>query len=232
MPILWRCLHFHAFFPFPQKPQRLDYNAFQRAIGFLAAEGNLRLGDNADGIFMDRDRYPDDSARASKHLWMLFRSLAGHSAEVNEPKVVATNPAGLSNTEDDLMEVLALTQPDNACIMPAPIEELRPHARRVLGSSTQCTYSSIPRGDFLSLLKLVLSVQLDKPEWGDHEPDYYTGRILASPDPGILQGAADAILKKSIPSETKDVDWRSFQDILNIYLVSLAIAPDMNHALN
>ena len=232
MPILWRCFHFHAFFPFPQKPQRLDYNAFQRAIGFLAAEGNLRLGDNADGITMNADRYPDDSARASKHLWMLFRSLAAHCAEVNEPKVVATNLADLSNTEDDLIEVLALTQPDNACIMPAPIEELRPHARRVLGSSTPCAYSSIPREDFLSLLKLILSVQLDKPEWGDHEPDYYTGHVLVSPDPDILQGAADAILKKSMPSETKDVDWPSFQNILNVHLASLVITPDTNRAFN
>ena len=232
MPILWRCLHFHAFFPFPQKPQRLDYNAFQRAIGFLAAEGNLRLGDNADGITTDRDQYPDDSARASKHLWMLFRSLAGHSAGLNEANVVESNLAGLSTTEDDLMEVLALTQPDNPCIMPAPIEELRPHARRVLGSSTECTYSPIPRGDFLSLLKLILSIQWHKPEWGNHEPYYYTGRILVSADPDILQGAADAILKKAIPSETKDVDWPSFQNILNVYLVSLTFAADTNRAFN
>lgn len=232
IPILWRCLRFHAFFPFPQKLRRLDYDAFQRAIGFLAAEGNLRLGENANGITMNAERYPDDSARASKNLWLLFRSLAGHSAEVDEPKVVGTNLAGLSNTEDDLMEVLALTQPDNLCIMPAPIEELRPHARRILGSSTLCAYSSIPREDFLSLLKLILSVQLDKPEWGDHEPDYHTGRILVSPDPDILQGAADAILEKSISSEARDVDWCSFQNILNVYLVSLAIVLDTNRALN
>ena len=232
MPILWRCLRFHAFFPFPQKPQRLDVNAFQRAIGFLAAEGNLRLGDNADGITMNADRYPDDSARASKRLWMLFRSLASPSAGAGEPKVVETSLVGLSNTEEDLMEVLALIQPDNSCIMPAPIEELRPHARRILGHSTSYTYSSIPRGDFLSLLKLILSVQLDKPEWGNHEPYYYTGRILASPDPDILQGAADAILKMSISGETEDVDWRSFQNISNVYLVSLAIAPDTNCAFN
>ena len=179
---------------------------------------------------MNADRYPDDSARASERHWMLFRSLADHSAEVNEPKVVGTNLAGLSSTEDDLMEVLALTQPDNPCIMPAPIEELRPHARRILGSSTPCIYSLIPRGDFLSLLELILSVQLDKPEWGEHEPYYYSGRILSAPEPDILRGAADAILKKSISSETKDVDWRSFQNILNAHLVRLAIAPDTNRA--
>ena len=231
MPILWRCLRFHAFFPFPQKLQRFDYNAFQRAIGFLAADGNLRLGENANGITMNAEQYPDDSARACKNLRLLFRSLADHSAGLNEPKVVETNLVGLSNTEDDLMEVLALTQPDNLCIMPAPIEELRPHAR-ILGSSTPCAYSSIPREDFLSLLKLILSVQLDKPEWRDHEPDYHTGRILVSPDPDILKGAANATLEKSISSEARDVDWCSFQNILNVYLVSLAITSDTNRALN
>ena len=133
------------------------------------------------------------------------------------------------------MEVLALTQPDSACtpcIIPAPIEELRPHARRILGSSTLCAYASISREDLLGLLKLVLSVHLDKPEWGSHEPQYYTGRISVSRDPDILQGAAEAILNKSISSEAKDVDWHSFQYILNVFLVSLRLATDTIRAFN
>lgn len=221
IPILWRCFHFHAFFPFPQESQRINYTAFQRAIGFLAAEGNLRLGDNADGITMDADEYPDAGARASKRLWILFRSLSRRSLTSSGPKMVENNVASLSNTEEDLMEVLALLQPDNTCIMPAPIEELRPHARRILDSSTQYTYSSIPRAEFLNLLKLILSVQLDKPEWGDHEPYFYTGRVLTPPDPDIIQGTADAILRKSTPSDKGDVDCKSFQNILNVDLVRL-----------
>ena len=136
------------------------------------------------------------------------------------------NVADPIDTEEDLMEVLALTQPNNASIMPAPIEDLRPHARRVLGSSTLRTYSSIPRGEFLSLLKLILSVQLDKPEWGAHEPFFYTGRILIPPNLDILQGSADAILRGSISSEQMDVDWQSFQNILDVHLVSLSTVPD------
>lgn len=219
IPILWRCFHFHAFFPFSQKLQRINYSAFQRAIGFLAAEGNLRLGDNADGITMDAGRYPDASARASKRLWILFRSLSSGSLTSSGPKMVETNVADLSNTEEDLMEVLALTQPDNACIMPAPIEELRPHARRILKFSTRYTYSWIPRAEFLNLLKLILSVQLDKPQWGDHEPYFYTGRVLTPPDPDIIQGTADALLRRSTSSEQGDVDWKSFEKVLNVDLV-------------
>lgn len=117
------------------------------------------------------------------------------------------------------MEVLALTQPDNACIMPAPIEELRPHAKRILNSSTRYTYSSIPRAEFLNLLKLILSVQLDKPQWGDHEPYFYTGRVLTPPDPDMIQGTANALLRKSTSSEKGDFDWLSFQNVLNVDLV-------------
>ena len=225
IPILWRCFRFHAFFPFPQKPQRLDYTAFQRAIGFLAAEGNLQLLDNAVGLNMSAERYSNTGARASKCLWMLFKSFSSHSPHSKVSKSADPGEADLSDTEEDLMEVLALTRPDNACIMPAPIEELRPYARRILGSSTPCIYPSIPRGDFLNLLKLILSVELDKPEWGDHEPYFYTGRILTAPDPDFLHGVANAVLKKSTASETIHIDWHSFRNASDVYLVSLAIFP-------
>lgn len=168
---------------------------------------------------MDKDRYPDANARASKRLWIMFRSLSTHCFSLGGFEKIKPSVVGLSNTEEDLMEVLALTQPENPCIMPAPIEELRPHAKRLLSSSTPCTYPSIPRGDFLSLLRLMLSIQLDKPEWGPHEPSFYTGRVLIKPDAEILQGAADAILRCSTSSEKRDVDWESFKNVMNIYLV-------------
>lgn len=220
--ILWRCFQYHAWFPFPPKPQPLDYGAFQRAIGFLAAGGTLRLGEDADGITTDADGYPDHSARASKHLWILFRSFSSPSSCFSGRKSIESTVADPIDTQEDLMEVLALTQPVNHCIMPAPIEELRPHARRILSSSTLYTCSSIPRGDFLSLLKLILSVQLDKPEWEFHEPYFYTGRIQVPPNLDILQGSADAILRGLTSSEKNGVEWQSFQTIMNVYLVSLA----------
>lgn len=219
IPILWRCFQFHAYFPFPRKAERLDYSAFLRGIGLLAAEGNLRLGGNADGISMDTDVNPDKNARASRHLWIMFRSLSTQDSFPSGPELIVSSIADHSNTEEDLMDVLALTQPDDACIMPAPIEELRPHAKRILSSSTPYLCSSIPRRDFLSLLKLVLSVQLDKPEWEPHEPYFHTGRILRHPNPDILQGAADAILRRFTSSEKRDVDWQSFKNVLGVYLV-------------
>ena len=219
IPLLWRCFHFHAYFPFPRETDRLDYSAFQRAIGLLAAEGNLRLGDNADGITMDRDRYPDANARASKRLWILFKSLSTRTPLPDDNRSTESSVLDLSTTEDDLMDVLALTQPDNPCIMPAPIEELRPHAKRILGSSKFHKYYSITQRDFLSLLKLMLSIQMDKPEWGSHQPYFNTGRILLPPNPEILRGAADAILRSFNHEVRGDIEWHGFHKVLSVHLV-------------
>ena len=203
------------------KAERVDFSAFQRAVGLLAAEGNLRLGDNADGVTMDGDKYPDANARASKQLWMMFKSFSIQVAHSNRPKVTEARVADLSTIEEDLMDVLCLTKPDDPCIMPAPIEELRPHAKRILSSSTPYTCSSIPRGDFLGLLKLILSIESDKPEWGPHEPRFYTGRILVPPRSDILQGASNAVLRRFTSSENIDVDWHVFKNVLSVYLVRL-----------
>lgn len=219
IPILWRCFHYHAYFPFSQETEQLDYSAFQRAIGLLAAEGSLCLGDNADGVTMDADRHPDANARASKQLWMIFKSLSIRFPHPSRPKVIESSVVGFSTIEEDLMDVLCLTLPNDPCIMPAAIEELRPHAKRILSTSNTSIDSSIPRGDFLSLIKLLLSVQLDKPEWGSHEPYFHTGRILKHPDPAILQGAANAIVKQLTSRETSDVDWHVFQNVLTVYIV-------------
>ena len=218
IPLLWRCFHFQAYFPFPREPDRLDYSAFQRAIGLLAAEGNLRLGDNADGIMMDRHRFPDANTRASKSLWILFKSLSTRTPLPGQ--ILSTGSVlDLSTTEDDLMDVLALTQPSNPCIGPAPIEELRPHAKRILGSSEFQTYHSVSQGDFLSLLNLMLSIQVDKPEWGPHQPYFNTGRILQPPSPEILRTVADAVLRCFTYEGTADIEWYEFNNVLSVYLV-------------
>ena len=169
---------------------------------------------------MDADRYPDGSGRASKQLWIMFKSLSIQASFSGRPKIPEASVADLSTIEEDLMDVLCLTQPDNPCIMPSPIEELRPHAKRILSSSTPYTCSSIPREDFLNVLKLLLSIQLDKPEWGpSHEPPCHTGRILVQPRSDILQGASEALLSLFTSSENKDVEWHVFKDVLNVHLV-------------
>ena len=168
---------------------------------------------------MDRDRYPDANARASKRLWLLFKSLSTRTALPDHHRSTESSVLDLTTTEEDLMDVLALTQPDNPCIMPAPIEELRPHAKRILGSSRFHTYYSIGQGDFLSLLSLMLSIQIDKPEWGSHQPYFNTGRILQPPNREVLRRAADAILRSFSREETADIKWHEFHKALSVHLV-------------
>ena len=168
---------------------------------------------------MDADRYPDANARASKQLWILFKSISVHHIHPSRAEKSESSVLDVSTTEDDLMDVLCLTQPDDPCIVPAPMEELRPHAQRILSSSTAYACTSVPRGDLLSLLKLILSVQLDKPEWGSQEPYFHTGQILIHPNPDVLQGASDAVLRSLTPNEKSDVDWHMFQNLLSVYLV-------------
>ena len=217
--LLWRCFYFHAYFPFPRETDRLDYGAFQRAIGLLAAEGTLCLGDNKWGIYVDRDRYPDANARASNRLWILFKSLSTRNPLPDHCRSTKSSILDLSTTEDDLMDILALTQPNNPCIKPAPIEELRPHAKRILGSSKCHTYSSIPQREFLGLLKLMLSNQIDKPEWVNHQPYFSTGRVLLHSNQEILRGAADAILRSFVYEGTANIEWHEFHQALSVYLV-------------
>ena len=168
---------------------------------------------------MDRDRYPDASARASKRLWILFKSLSTRIPLPDHYRSTKFSALDLSTTEDDLMDALALTQPDNPCIIPAPIEELRPHAKRILGSSTIYNYYSIPLGDFLNLLSLMLCIQIDKPEWGSGPPYFNTGRISPTPIREVLRGAADAILRSFSHEATADIGWHEFHNVLSVHLV-------------
>ena len=174
---------------------------------------------------MDADKYPDTNARALKQHSILFKSLSIQFSRLSRPKPIESSVTDWSSTEEHLMDVLCLTQPDDPCIMPAPIEELRPHAERILSSSTPYACSSTPRRDFLGLLKLLLSVQLIKPEWGSHEPYFHIGHTLIRPDSDILQGAADAILRRFTSSEKSDVNWHVFKNVLNVYVVRSSCMP-------
>ncbi len=166
---------------------------------------------------MDADRYPDAKARASKQLWIMFKSLSTRIPLSSLPKSIESRVASMSTTEDDLMDVLCLIQPNDPCIMPAPIEELRPHAKRILSSSTTYDYSSIPRGDFVSLLKLLFCIQLGKPNLSSRV--HTTAHALPAVDLDLLDPLAVALLENSTPNEEGVVYWHDFNKIISIYLV-------------
>ncbi|MCJ1456963.1 hypothetical protein MMC28_007329 [Mycoblastus sanguinarius] len=129
------------------------------------------------------------------------------------PKDTECGQAELS-VEEDLLDVLALVQPADPCITAVQGDELRPHTSRILDSSEGYVYTLIPRKDLFSLLKLLLSIEIDKPKWGDR---FYTGHAPStSPDPDILNRVTDAVLRRFTQDEESDVNWQTFKDALSV----------------
>lgn len=167
---------------------------------------------------MDGDRYSDGNSRALKQLWIIFKTLSIQFAPSSEYK--SFEAVGLSTTEEDLMDVLCLTQPNNPCIMPAPIEELRPHAKRILNFSAPYECSFIPREDFRGLLKLLLCIEMDKPDFS------LRGNIATHAPPiidkDLLDRIAEALLKNFTLNEKGDIHWHDFSNVINTYLVKFS----------
>ena len=165
----------------------------------------------------------DLDSRALKRLWIMFKSLSIQVPLSSRYKSIESGAVKLSTTEEDLMAVLYLTQPNNPCMMPAPIEELRPHAKRILNSSAAYECSFIPREDFRGLLKLLFCIEMDK-------PDRSLGVNIAAHAPPItdedlLNGTADALLKNFTHNEEGDIYWHDFSNVISTYLVKHLSVP-------
>ena len=183
-----------------------------RAVAFLAADGISRLGNDVVGAAVNADQGSDVVTHEVKGLRRMFRSLAARSSQV-EP-----SQANVLVTED-IIGVLALVQPSDYYKISIPREELRPHANSILASSGchACVYTSIPRQDLLNLLKLLLSLQIDKPKWGAHFSTAHTASI--DPECDNLDEIANVLLSHFILQGETDVGWQTFRNVLSIYLV-------------
>ena len=185
-------------------------------MALLAADGTSRLGSDAIGATVEKYRNSFRGTQASNNLWLMFRSLATRSSHMIGPKDTECGQAELS-VEEDLLDVLALVQPADPCITAVQGDELRPHTSRILDSSEGYVYTLIPRKDLFSLLKLLLSIEIDKPKWGDR---FYTGHAPStSPDPDILNRVTDAVLRRFTQDEESDVNWQTFKDALSVSFV-------------
>ena len=164
IPILWKCFHFYACYPYPKTPsQRLNYTAFKRAVALLSSDGSEYLGTDAVGADAYYELKLDPNAHTYMRLRKMFRSFAVQSTGTVVPDTAAYAKARESEM-DDLIDVLALIKHSDVNIMTLRREEMRPLVNRILGSSEPHVYISIPRGELFSLLKLFLSFQVDKPE--------------------------------------------------------------------
>ena len=139
----------------------------------------------------------------------MFRSLAVQFTGTDVPDTVAYAEARESEM-DDLIDVLALIQPPDVNIMSLRREEMRPLVNRILGSSEPHVYTSVPRVELFSLLKLFLSFQVNKPE-RDNEIAHVNG---------VRDRLAKAVLRCFTLDEESDIDFQSFKQAISIYMVS------------
>lgn len=206
IPILWRCFHFHACYPYPKTPsQRLNYTAFKRAVALLSSDGSEHLGTDAMGADAYYELKLDPDVHTYLRLWKMFRSLAVQSTGTVVPDTAVYEEARESEM-DDLIDVLALIQPADVNIMSLRREKMRPLVNRILGSSEPHVHTSIPRGELFSLLKLFLSFQVDKPEQ-DNDIAHVNG---------VRDRLAKAVLRCFTLDEESDIDFQSFKQAISI----------------
>ena len=170
---------------------------------------------DAHGRDMDDGRYLSEDFRASSRLRLTFRSLSVLPFRTSGPGLPKSKENEISTAEEDILDVLLLVQPCDPCLMSISREEMLPHAQRI-GSSTRHTDSPIPREDFLNLLKLLLSVQMDPPK---RFGSFQTAHSMPETDINVLNEVAGALLRRFVPDEKSDIDWPIFKSVLDTYLV-------------
>lgn len=188
----------------------------------LAAEGNARV---AGPESLNPADFNDEKSKASRRLWLLFRSMSVLSHRTNGLEKVGSKDE--ERVIEDLVDVLVVIQLSDACIIDLSREQLRPHAER-LASSMHYVCSPIPRQDFLSLLKLLLSIAVNEPRRDD---GFHTARLLSNIDPDSLTGSADALLAPFTKSEDCNIEWEMFEDIMITYLVNIRGQPVTTYSL-
>ncbi|KAH8700643.1 hypothetical protein BGW36DRAFT_357296 [Talaromyces proteolyticus] len=151
--LLWRCFQFHAYHPFPRHDvHQIHESAFQRAVILLAVRGTDLLGTQDGGDYIwreDTDFFHDADFRR------ILRSIS-HASVQNE-----SDPA--MSVVNDVMDVLATTQPHMVNFAPSP-DLLEPAARRLLDSVP--VRDELRADDLSILLALLLQLRVHKQKWG------------------------------------------------------------------
>lgn len=156
--LLWRCFLYFAYHPFPRDVtnSKVDLSGFQRAVSLLAVQGTDILGTQEEGDYFWRH---NDVFFRRADFQRTFRSIGLPDGPNNQPTD--------SNLEEDVMDVLAMTQPQSVSLAPSP-DQLGPAARKLLGEGPTRTRYRVTRRDFSTLLSLLLRLRLHKAKWGSY----------------------------------------------------------------
>ncbi|PYI00041.1 hypothetical protein BO71DRAFT_478903 [Aspergillus ellipticus CBS 707.79] len=204
LTLLWKCFTFYAHHPFPPPPTtnatKLDATGFERALALLVHQWTSLLGTQEDGDCFWRH---DEEFFHRGSVARLLRSI-GHQCPSPEgidiPPSVAPQD-GIPSVLDDVIDVLATTQPYSVNLAPSLIQ-LEATGRKVLRGSTggesKSTQYRVSRGEVSDLMGLLLRMRLQRKKWGRRfhfggfdEADKH-GEALAGAIAGWLVGGEDA----------------------------------------
>ncbi|GFG11546.1 hypothetical protein IFM5058_05494 [Aspergillus udagawae] len=193
--LLWLCLHFYAHYPFARSSRgsRFDLKGFQRAVALLVFRGTDSLGTQQPG-----DHY-------WRHDEALFRE-----ADFRRMLRSISEPAQFYSAEkqwavDDVMDVLATTQPHSTTLAPSP-DQLREAAERILSSGSM--KHRLCRDEFSLFVRLLLQLRV----WGVEGSCLPSG-IFNGESSSACQDLADSIAD-AICCEDQTIDAGIVADVL------------------
>ena len=158
--LLWRCFHFYAYHPFPcdATDGKLDSAAFQRTVALLVVQGTDILGTLEEGDYFWRNNH----AFFRKASFQRIFTSIGLPENTDRPSIDLDYTS--ASMLEDVMDVLATTQPQSICLLPSP-DQLQPAARKLFREGAlQKRYRIAPK-DLSRLLSLLLRLRLRKAKW-------------------------------------------------------------------
>ncbi|PWY93547.1 hypothetical protein BO94DRAFT_572979 [Aspergillus sclerotioniger CBS 115572] len=196
--LLWRSFHFYAHHPFPHyltENSKIDVNGFQRAVAFLVHDATDLLGTLEDGDYYWRF---DEAFFRKASFSRILRSI-GHLEENGQDDAAV----------DDVMDVLAMTQPQAMKLMPSP-DQLRPVAWRMLEDGRVPMGCRVGRRDLVCLVGLVLKMRLGREKWG------YGDHLGVIGDGGLGEEGLAEVLVKGVVGDKDGLEIEDLQRVKDL----------------
>jgi len=143
--LLWRCFSFYAFHPFSSSmsSEKIDWEAFQRAVFLLGMRGVDRLGVMNDDILWTKD------------FRRMFRSISIWEARNQESR---DHKHAYKESMEETTNGLAMVQPFHE-LRPPREDRLKKTASRLLGPDTKARYLLLVE-DLTRLVRLLLQLRV------------------------------------------------------------------------
>ena len=170
--LLWACFYFYAYHPFPRRDVddgKIEWSALQRSVSLLAVRGTKLLGTLEDGDYSWR--YYECFTRRANFNRILRSISLPEDADTQQH----SQPGCHTSTfiVDDVMDVLAMTQPQDISVHPSP-DLLKPVAQKLISGSATPVKFWIEGEELSLLLSLLLRLRLHEAKWARKEFHYGT----------------------------------------------------------